>query len=358
MKNRPISPSVAMRRLSSRLTASINVHEELNLDITQPTSQLNGAFATKNAGTRDLAQELHRNDIVRPPDRLEQDAAFANQCLSSFSSAGDLLPDEDDEAFPKVYRTSEEAPVMQWSEKLPAKRRINGPARATAKLRDFVVEHSSRSCVEEGNHRYRVDGQQHANEFTFVKQSNPEDNFARQPRLKNKALAFFAKARPLLDIDTSAAGRRFSFEAGDDHEPILGTTPLDKLPAAVKDRLLRKSVSLSYLSDTASTKRLASQTKLSPVQQSPTASVPPSDIRKPTRIPTPVYSSGSLARPREEREDSASSLLTAIRHADDERRISVSRSSSGFSSPNAIRSDVLQGSQAMGFPGGRVQLRK
>lgn len=160
--------------------------------------------------------------------------------------------------------------------------------------------------------------------------------------MKRKASEFFSKWRPQLNIDTSTSARRFSFEPGDDTDAALGALPLDHLPAAVKDRLLRKSVSLSFLSDA---REPQPEPTLSPVQQSPTTSAPPSDCRKPSRIPTPVYSNGSLARPRQDREDSASSLLTAIKHADEVFQRSDSMSSSAFNSPCASRADLTLESQ-------------
>lgn len=173
--------------------------------------------------------------------------------------------------------------------------------------------------------------------------------------LRSKASGFFSKLRPQLNVDTSiASGRRFSFEAGDDANASLSAPGLDNLPPAVKDRLLRKSVSVSCLSEPVGFPAAASgpEPALSPVAQSPTPSALPSEwteaapgsaeMKRPSRIPTPVHGSG---RPRRDREDSASSLLTAIKHAGGLSQRSGSMSGSAYSSPSTSRVDLTQGLQ-------------
>lgn len=152
-----------------------------------------------------------------------------------------------------------------------------------------------------------------------------------------------------------------------DSSHMLDCLPMDALPAAVRERLIRKSASMSFISDSSSM-RAPAPTQLSPVAQSPspTLSASPSDWqqsatdagdgrRPPSRIPTPVYSSGSRARPRQEREDSASSLLTAIKHSEDASHRSGSISSSSFSSPPASRVDLTQGLQGPESGHGSIQ---
>ena len=165
------------------------------------------------------------------------------------------------------------------------------------------------------------------------------------PRLRRKATEYYSGWKPQLHIDTTGTGRRFSFEPGDDNDTALSAPPLEKLPAAVKHRLLRKSVSMSVLSERTPPKASLRESELSPVQQSPTTSVPPSDSRKPTRIPTPIHSNGSLARPRRDREDSSSSLLTVLRHADETCKRSDSASNSALGSPCTSRLDLMQENQ-------------
>lgn len=172
--------------------------------------------------------------------------------------------------------------------------------------------------------------------------------------LKIRATGLLSKFRPQLNIDTTISeDRRFSFEAGDDAIASLSASAIDTLPPAVRDRLLRKSASMSSLENT---RAPAQEPALSPVAQSPTTLAPPQEFAGTppdqndatraaclTRIPTPTYSS-SLARPRRDREDSASSLLTAIKVS---RPVSQrSGSSSGYSSPTASRNDLTQGVHA------------
>ena len=128
----------------------------------------------------------------------------------------------------------------------------------------------------------------------------------------------------------------------------LSAPPIDTLPPAVRDRLIRKSASMSSLE----VARVPAQKPLlSPVAQSPTTSVPlqefagtpPDQEAKkyaPTRIPTPTHRA-SLARPRRERDDSTSSLLTAINVSRPVSRRSGSCSS--YSSASASRIDLTQG---------------
>lgn len=180
----------------------------------------------------------------------------------------------------------------------------------------------------------------------------PVATLRKHPTLKGKASGFLSKLRPQLTVDTSVGlGRRFSFEAGDDAEASLSAPVLDTLPPSVRERLIRKSASMSSL-DTTPPKAPMQGPSLSPVAQSPTTSAPLQefaeaspdiDETRPTRIPTPVYQSGSLARPRRDREDSASSLLTAIKVSRPVSQRSGSGSSTSYSSPSASRTDLTQG---------------
>lgn len=158
----------------------------------------------------------------------------------------------------------------------------------------------------------------------------------------SKASGFFQRLRPQLIVDTSenqrGSSRRFSFEPGDDHTALSAATG----PHVSKDQLLRKSVSLDALRQyTPVTATM--EYCLSPVAASPTMSgAAPTELRGPSRIPTPVH---SLARPRQQREDSASSLVTAIRSSGEARKRCNSMSSSVYSSTSASREEVNRVSQ-------------
>lgn len=127
-----------------------------------------------------------------------------------------------------------------------------------------------------------------------------------------RASGFFHKLRPGLAIDTAAiplaGSRRFSFEPGDDVAAQRTTTP-GLLVSPDGKKALRKSASLCSISS-----------------------------RTPSRIPTPVYTPGALARPRQERDESMSSLLTVIKRSDE----GESRTSSVYSSPSWSREEFVK----------------
>ena len=190
---------------------------------------------------------------------------------------------------------------------------------------------------------------------TRLDRAYPPAPLRKNPTLKVKASGFFSRLKPQLNIDTSpAVVRRFSFETGDDANASLSAPPIDTLPASVRQRLIRKSTSMSSL-EIAHHKTTAQESTLPPVAQSPInfgpldewTQTPPDydDSKRPSRIPTPVYKANSMARPRRERDDSASSLLTAIKHSEAGSRKSDSLSSSSYSSPSASRTDLTQAAQ-------------
>lgn len=186
-----------------------------------------------------------------------------------------------------------------------------------------------------------------------IERPRPARPLQKNPTLKGKASGFFAKLKPQLNVDTSAGlNRKFSFEAGDDANASLSAPSIDTLPAAVRERLIRKSASMSSL-DLTYNRAAMQETTLSPVAQSPTNSAPAQELmqtppdydesKRPSRIPTPVYKTGSLARPRRQRDDSASSLLTAIKHHSGiVSQRSDSTSNSSHSSPSGSRTDLTQ----------------
>lgn len=161
-----------------------------------------------------------------------------------------------------------------------------------------------------------------------------------------KAAGLFSRRRqqPAPEIAVFS-GRRFSFEAGDDTDLASSYPALDALPAAVKDRLLRKSASTSLLSENFSSRTKRAGATLSPVEHSPVNSTRASESSRKSRIPTPVYAEASLSKPRQGREDSSSSLITAVKHADDaSERSEVS--SSVHSSPLNSRLDLTKWPQS------------
>lgn len=165
--------------------------------------------------------------------------------------------------------------------------------------------------------------------------ANVETIVPKHRTVMSKASGFFQKLKPQQQLPVEASShsanlrRRFSFEPGDD----TAAHPLDRalsggLTPTVKDRVLRKSVSLYALVDPSP---MVPTGPLSPIAHSPTPSAVTTEGRPASRIPTPVRV-GSLARPRSDREDSASSLLTVIRHADASTHRTNSLTGSDYSS--------------------------
>lgn len=131
-------------------------------------------------------------------------------------------------------------------------------------------------------------------------------------RKPSQLKGFFNRLRPQLSLDTLPEARRFSFEVGDDSAPIEATYQ----DPTSRESLLRKSVSLSALSEAARcAPAKASQTALSPIASSPTTSARTSNSRRTSKIPSPTYNA-ALAKPRQQREESTSSLLTAARDSE------------------------------------------
>lgn len=158
------------------------------------------------------------------------------------------------------------------------------------------------------------------------KAATAEFSVLKRPTVMARASDFFNKWRPQLHMESSQS-RRFSFEPGDD-SPLLRTSD--------HDGVLRKSLSLNSLTASHTPRKTMAEPILSSVVHSATTEFPSSL----SRIPTPVYVTRSLARPRQEREDSASSLLTAIRRSDES---PVRRSSSVYSTSSLKGFDNISG---------------
>ena len=305
MRERATSPSAPMRNLSKTLEQKDPPELACGTPRAMGTLAEASLFEEQSATAR-RTQPKHRGRARRP-------SSLSDETTSTFSCPGDLLPDE--VADTHLLDPSGGEHVFL------AIRRI---ARAIAKRRNVDEEVITARLSH------------------LLSEQNPAPSEARSTtttprkpsRLKTKAGRFFAKPRPLpLTVDTSVLNRKFSFEKGDDAAATLSaTTPgaapprTDVLPHAVRDRLLRKCASTSILSDV----RPPSSPSPSPVSvpvdphassssSPPTSSTPASESsHRPSRIPTPVYRTSTRARPRRRtRDDSSSSLVTAIRHADD-----------------------------------------
>lgn len=299
MRKRPTSPSAKMRRLSRDLEAA-NVQADLpsGTPPTAPRALVEAtAFEEQNMGKLSISE----------PKTSGSDDTF-----STFSWPGDFLPTESaDIDLINVAGTDNDFVAIKRIAQVLAKRRNIDVDTIMPKLLKLFAAQSL----------------QNTGLGIQLMEASPNDAPARKDtKVKTKASGFFHKLRSqALTIDTGL-GRRFSFEAGDDEAlsaPAAETISLANngmLPNAVRERLLRKCVSTSVLADFSNQKVPTQDSegpRLSPVQQSPTTLGSLSESRPPSKIPTPTYGSGMLARPRQEREDSASSLLTAIKLSED-----------------------------------------
>ncbi|KAK3677234.1 hypothetical protein LTR78_002772 [Recurvomyces mirabilis] len=113
----------------------------------------------------------------------------------------------------------------------------------------------------------------------------------KQPSLIAKASGLLHR---LMPQSHSTDTRHFSFEAGEE--------ALTLVPAGI----LGKSASLPSLTEQP---QRAVMPMLSPVAQSTTTSTTMSDTKRASRIPTPIHTGKSMARPRKERDTSSSDLL-------------------------------------------------
>lgn len=337
-----------MRRLSKQLISKksmTNIHADLPFGT--PPDTMRSTLA--EASMLECHGIDHDNKRTETGLRSmsEPNTSFSDDTFSTFSCVSDLLPDETaDVNLIQAAGTDNDFVAIKRIAHVLARRRNIDPSDVMPKLTDLFCAQALAS----------LDPAKSASVPTALGVQPPTPRSAgadkvfcvatmqKHPSLMAKASGFFQKLRPQLNLDTSSsASRRFSFEAGDD--AVVISPPLIALRTFIdRDRTLRKSVSLSSLPEWTQ-KITVVERALSPVAHSPTATAPPSESRRPSRIPTPVHRTGSVARPRQEREDSASSLLTAFKHSASTRR-SDSMSSSVYSSPSASRIDLSQRPQS------------
>ena len=251
--------------------------------------------------------------------------SLSDDTTSTFSCAGDLLPDEANEkrvhhgdiAFENASDDDIED-IRRMAATISSRRGIDAEA-VMPRLLDLFCPQEPTSNAN-AQHLNQVQLQRVA---TAPIRSAPNTTTVRKP---SHLMGFFNRLKPQLSLDTLSEAGRFSFEVGDDKGPIDAAYQ----QSASRESLLRKSVSLSALHEAA---RLvparSSQNDLSPIESSPT-SVHTSDSRGTSKIPSPTYNA-ALAKPRQQREDSASSLLTAARDAEHSGNRSSSAASSVYS---------------------------
>ncbi|KAF7196188.1 hypothetical protein HII31_02589 [Pseudocercospora fuligena] len=341
------SPSDKDKRMSLRLAPKKSV-TNIHADLPFGTPPLDTRFSLTNASA--LEQQARRQGRKRAA--TSSTITTSDDTFSTFSCEGDLLPDETITFGPAPSANVDDFSSIAQIAHAVARRRNVDPSTVLPQLLDLFDangEAGRRNASMPIN--FGLASPKPAGSAKW-----PERSSSKHKTVISKASGFFHRLKPQLTVDTLAASfpaptRRFSFEPGDDTRAVQDDIDASRrqhdLPQAVKDRILKKSASLAALNEhaakTAALDRSASpalQQPLSPVAQSPpvsapgSASLPPTDGRPPSRIPTPVFN--SKARPRQEREDSASSLLTAIRVAEGSNRSNSMTSSTCYSPTGSI----------------------
>lgn len=329
MKLRTASPSAKMARLSKRLAkkaSKTSIHAELPFGSPPPnipsTSLLQASYLEDQA-------KLEQTKVEdRPQAAAEARVSFSDDTASTFSCAGDFLPDETGERLP-LSSTSQPFPDSDILE-------LRQMAATISRRRDVNIEsvmprlvemfRSPSSPEEPSSQRYeRTLGQRMMTAPVANATSAPP---ARKP---SHIKGFFNKLRTQASLDTVSDPRRFSFEFGDDAEPIRTA-----YETTSRDSPLRKSASLSSLPTV--THHVTNPTApvcLSPIESSPATSVRTTDSRRTSKIPSPSYNA-ALAKPRQERDGSVSSLGTVMRGADKSAPRTASAGSSVYSAHSSL----------------------
>lgn len=336
------SPSADMRRLSKTLMSQTSSYPDL-----PPGTLADGPSTLAEASYLEHNSSDERIRAVSDP----KTSFSEDDTISTFSCVGDFLPDEaSNVTLIGAAGTDNDFVAIKRIAQVLARRRNVDVDVVIPKLLEMFAAQSPNTGCDASKVSPRAQ--------TFMAQSASAPPTRKNTKLRAKASGFFHKLRPQLNVDTTVGeGRRFSFEAGDDSAmsaPGLPATPRAVSSSALlavgsNEILLRKSASTPLLVDQSGHGEAhGSERALSPVEQSPTGSTPVSESRRISKIPTPVYySTSTLVRPRQERESSESSLLTAIKYSETADRRSSSLSGSSYSSPSASRMDLTAGSHGV-----------
>lgn len=330
MKVRPASPSARMVKLSKKLTKKVSKTSILaELPFGTPpayvpsTSLLQASYLEDQAS---LLSSEKRAAEYQSQMKEEVRVSLSDDTTSTFSCAGDLLPDEANEkevhhgdtTFEHVSDNDIED-IRRMAATISSRRGIDAETVMPRLLDLFRSQEPTNNA-----HTQLLNQRQLQRVVTAPISSASATTPVRKP---SHLMGFFNRLRPQLSLDTLPEARRFSFEVGDDKGPIGATCQ----QSASRESLLRKSVSLSALHEAARhVPARSSPNDLSPIESSPTTSARTSDSRRTSKIPSPSYNA-ALAKPRQQREESATSLLTAMRDAEHPGRRSSSAASSVYS---------------------------
>ena len=325
-KSRPESPSAKMAKLSKKLTKKISktsLLAELHIPLGTPPPHPPSTSLLQASYLEDQANMLERKRIETQTQGVaEARVSISDDTTSTFSCAGDLLPDEaSDKGIPFEHASDSEIDeIRKMAFAISSRRGVNAESIVPRLLELFRT-----NVLVEDMDAQQMDKlpTQRAVNVCFAK-----TDIATTVRKPSHIMGFINRMRPQLTLDTCLEPRRFSFEVGDDAGP-MGATHQD---SASCESMLRKSVSLPALPG-ASRHVPAAPVNLSPIESSPTTSARTSDSRRTSKIPSPAHNP-TFAKPRQQREDSTGSLLTVMRDAE----YSEQRSSSGGSSVYSSRS--------------------
>ncbi|KAM3422098.1 hypothetical protein BST61_g2472 [Cercospora zeina] len=324
----PSNKDIQASRQLAQKKSMTHLHAELPFG-TPPTSDIR--FSLTNPS---LEQDLRKLTGRKRADTVSTIQSTSEDTFSTFSCE-ELAPPE--QSAQSVLSMDEDyASIAKIAESL-ARRRKMDPAHIMPQLL-LMFNAQTVGCAKAGSMPTALCPTAPWPTRTTSVMATTDNAPSRHRTVMSKASGFLQKFVPQLNTDPSAtpeAIRRFSFEPGDDNQ-------IEAPCSDSKERILRKSVSAYALRGP---DMVTPARSLSPVAQSPTASTS-ADARcgPPSRIPTPVCTPGSLARPRQEREDSAASLLTVIQQ-NDERRRAGSVSSSSYSSPSSSRVSLARAAQ-------------
>ncbi|KAK5126283.1 hypothetical protein LTR85_010519 [Meristemomyces frigidus] len=311
------SPSAQMRRLSRQLMSKksmTNIHADLPFGTPPdgvPNTLVEASIREGRQGPRNRSKRTETGRPFAPDTRtcFSPKTSFSNDTCSTFSCVSDLLPDETPDAnLAEAAGTDGDFVAIHRIANVLARRRNIDPSIIMPKLTKLF----DAQTLQPDASTPRIENMPVADSAQLRTPRSMVSNkvvvasaVTKHPSLMSKASGFFQKLRPQLTLDASySGGRRFSFDTGDD---IMAASPPSaaQSPAGRNGCMLRKSVSLMSLAELAQRSNI--ERTLSPVPQSPTTSAP-TEPRRGSRIPTTVHSPGFLARPRQEREDSAWSL--------------------------------------------------
>ena len=341
---RPQSPSLPMRALSRKLqqkTSMTSIHADLPFGTPPSRDMPSTSLAQVSFIEQQAEKAANQRKMARSRATSEAKTSCSVDTFSTFSNAGDHHPE----------LLSDGSAIAGTPKRFKARAKTENDLLAARQIADVISTRrgvSTQSVLPQAfqllnDHTAALDNVSNSAQGLGIQVPSPKmattgkalrtNSVRKSSGVMAKASGFFHRLRPQLNLDTTGGGgRRFSFELGDDNGPI--TAPfLGYESGSSKEHLLRKSVSVPSLME-ATRRDPVPATALSPIESSPVNSAPPTDSRRSSKIPSPAYHGGSMARPRQDRENSQSSLLTAIKHSEDMSRSRSSLGSSVYSSPS------------------------